>query len=42
MAASDPVSDLRGPVEFRRHVAGVVTRRAIARALQRAGQGGRS
>jgi aerobic carbon-monoxide dehydrogenase medium subunit len=42
MAASDPVSDLRGPVEFRRHVAGVVTRRAIVRALQRAGQGGRS
>jgi carbon-monoxide dehydrogenase medium subunit len=42
MAASDPVSDLRGPVEFRRHVTGVVTRRAIARAVERAGQGGRS
>jgi aerobic carbon-monoxide dehydrogenase medium subunit len=34
IAVTDPVSDLRGPVEFRRHVAGVVTRRAIARALQ--------
>jgi len=42
MAASDPVSDLRGPAEFRRHVAGVVTRRAIARALERAAKGGRS
>ena len=42
MAASDPVSDLRGPAEFRRHVTGVVTRRAIARALERASQGGRS
>ena len=29
VAAVDPVSDLRGPAEFRRHVAGVVTRRAI-------------
>jgi aerobic carbon-monoxide dehydrogenase medium subunit len=36
IAATDPVSDLRGPVEFRRHVAGVVTRRAIERARQRA------
>ena len=32
VAAIDPVSDLRGPAEFRRHVAGVVTRRAIERA----------
>jgi aerobic carbon-monoxide dehydrogenase medium subunit len=41
MAAADPVSDLRGPAEFRRHVAGVVTRRAIVRALERASKGGR-
>jgi carbon-monoxide dehydrogenase medium subunit len=42
MAAADPVADLRGPVDFRRHVTGVVTRRAIARALERASEGGRS
>ena len=28
----DPGEDNRGPVEFKRHVAGVVLRRAIARA----------
>lgn len=33
---SDPVSDMRGPPEFRRHVAGVMTRRAIKSALSRA------
>ena len=33
---SDPVSDMRGPPEFRRHVAGVMTRRAIQSALSRA------
>ena len=42
MAASDPVSDLRGPAEFRRHVTGVVTRRAIVRAFERGAKGGRS
>jgi aerobic carbon-monoxide dehydrogenase medium subunit len=42
MSACDPVSDLRGPADYRRHVVGVVTRRAIARALQSAAQGGRS
>jgi carbon-monoxide dehydrogenase medium subunit len=39
VAATDPVSDLRGPAEFRRHVAGVITRRAIERARDRARQG---
>ena len=35
----DPAADNRGPVEFKRHVAGVILRRAIARAATRA-QGG--
>jgi aerobic carbon-monoxide dehydrogenase medium subunit len=40
-AVTDPASDLRGPAEFRRHVAAVVTRRAILRARERAQKGGR-
>ncbi len=36
---TDPAADLRGPVEYRRHVAGVMTRRAIDTARARA-QGG--
>ncbi|MCO8145064.1 xanthine dehydrogenase family protein subunit M [Rhodovulum tesquicola] len=32
----DPVEDNRGPVEFKRHVAGVILTRAIARAWSRA------
>ena len=34
--AIDPQEDNRGPVEFKRHVAGVMLRRAIARAASRA------
>lgn len=34
--AIDPVSDNRGPVEFKKHVAGVILRRAIDRAVARA------
>ena len=37
VAITDPASDLRGPPEFRRHVAGVMVRRAILRARERAG-----
>ena len=33
---TDPVSDTRGPVEYRRHAAGVMARRAIETALNRA------
>lgn len=33
---TEPASDGRGPSDFRRHVAGVMVRRAIARALERA------
>lgn len=33
---ADPVSDMRGPPDFRKHVAGVMTRRAIQTALGRA------
>lgn len=36
MKAADPVSDMRGPAEFRRHVTGVMTQRAIETALKRA------
>jgi carbon-monoxide dehydrogenase medium subunit len=36
LAAIDPAADNRGPVEFKRHVAGVMLRRAIDRALSRA------
>ena len=35
-AASDPVADMRGPVDYRRHLAGVMTYRAMRRALARA------
>ena len=35
-AAADPVSDLRGPADYRRHLAGVMVRRAVARAQQAA------
>jgi len=35
-AAIDPGADNRGPVEFKRHVAGAILRRAIARAASRA------
>ncbi len=37
-AVSDPAEDARGSVEYRRHVAGVMTRRAILRAAAHANQ----
>ena len=37
VAITDPASDLRGPADFRRHVAGVMLRRAIGQARERAG-----
>jgi len=36
VAITDPAADMRGPVEYRRHVAGVMTRRAIETARARA------
>ncbi|MCH8036548.1 MAG: hypothetical protein IIC53_05415 [Proteobacteria bacterium] len=33
---TDPASDLRGPADYRTHVAGVMVQRAIAAALARA------
>jgi carbon-monoxide dehydrogenase medium subunit len=36
-AISEPASGLHGPAEFRKHVAGVMVRRAILRARERAG-----
>ena len=38
MAAEDcaPVPDSRGPIDYKRHLAGVVTRRALSRAIARA------
>ena len=35
-AAATPISDKRGTVEYRKKVAGVLTRRALATALERA------
>ena len=35
--AIDPVEDMRGPVEFKKHVAGMMLRRAINAAMTRAG-----
>jgi carbon-monoxide dehydrogenase medium subunit len=35
-AAAKPITDMRGTVEYRKHMAGVLTKRAIAMALQRA------
>lgn len=37
IGAIEPVADNRGPVEFKKHVAGVILRRAIDRAIERAG-----
>ena len=36
IAITDPAADLRGPVEYRRHAAGVMTRRAVEIARARA------
>jgi carbon-monoxide dehydrogenase medium subunit len=37
VAITDPASDLRGPADFRKHVAGVMVRRAVRSARERAG-----
>ncbi|MFQ5920219.1 MAG: FAD binding domain-containing protein [Thermoplasmata archaeon] len=37
--AADPVSDLRGPAEYKRAMVGVLTRRTVGKALERAGGG---
>jgi len=36
LASIHPAADNRGPVEFKKHVAGVILRRAIAQAIGRA------
>ena len=38
LAAIDPAEDNRGPVAFKKHVAGVILKRAIARATKRANE----
>jgi carbon-monoxide dehydrogenase medium subunit len=38
LGAIDPAADNRGPVAFKKHVAGVILKRAIARAAERAGE----
>jgi aerobic carbon-monoxide dehydrogenase medium subunit len=37
VAITDPAADLRGPADFRKHVAGVMVRRALRQARERAG-----
>ena len=36
IAAGSPIDDMRGTAEFRRHVIGVLTRRTLAKAIERA------
>jgi CO/xanthine dehydrogenase FAD-binding subunit len=36
ISASSPIDDMRGTAEFRRHVTGVLTRRTLAKAIERA------
>jgi carbon-monoxide dehydrogenase medium subunit len=36
IAVSTPIDDMRGTADFRRHIVGVLTRRVLAIAIERA------